>query len=46
MKQNIEHGKKKVATRSISVILALVFVFSIYARGIRLQLHDTRRGLQ
>jgi hypothetical protein len=31
MKQNVEHGKKRVATRSISVILALVFVFSIFS---------------
>ena len=30
MKQNMEHGKKRVATRSISFILALVFVFSIF----------------
>ena len=31
MRQNMEHGKRKVATRSISVILALVFVFSIFS---------------
>jgi hypothetical protein len=31
MKQNMGHGKKKVATRCISFILALVFVFSIFS---------------
>jgi hypothetical protein len=31
MKQNMESGKKKLATRSISFILALVFVFSIFS---------------
>ena len=31
MKQNMEHGEKKFATRSISFILALVFVFSIFS---------------
>ena len=31
MKQNVEHGKKRGATRSISFILALVFVFSIFS---------------
>ena len=31
MKQNVEHGKKKLATRSISFILALVFLFSIFS---------------
>jgi hypothetical protein len=31
MKQSRELGKKKLATRSISVILALVFVFSIFS---------------
>ena len=31
MKQNRERGEKKLATRSISFILALVFVFSIFS---------------
>jgi hypothetical protein len=31
MKQNMESGKKKLATRSFSFILALVFVFSIFS---------------
>ena len=31
MTQNMEHGKKKLANRSISFILALVFVFSIFS---------------
>jgi len=31
MKQNEEHGNKMFATRSISFILALVFVFSIFS---------------
>jgi rhodanese-related sulfurtransferase len=31
MRQNMESGKKKLATRSFSFILALVFVFSIFS---------------
>jgi hypothetical protein len=31
MKQNREHGKKELATRCTSIILALVFVFSIFS---------------
>ena len=31
MKQNREHGKKKLATKILSFILALVFVFSIFS---------------
>jgi hypothetical protein len=31
MRKNMESGKKKLATRSISFILALVFVFSIFS---------------
>lgn len=31
MKQNREHGKKKLAARCTSIILALVFVFSIFS---------------
>ena len=31
MKQNMESWKKKLATRSFSFILALVFVFSIFS---------------
>ena len=30
MKQNLESGKKKLATRSILVILALALIFSIF----------------
>ena len=31
MRQNMEHGEKRVATRILSFILALVFVFSIFS---------------